>query len=113
MEGQEFDRFATELARTTSRREALRLAGRGTAAGMLALLGLGGASAFAQPGCRREGHPCEGNQRCCPGLVCRVTGPGNARRCAKAKTCKTSGSCSCNKDCCSGYVCKRGCCVRC
>jgi hypothetical protein len=34
------------------------------------------------PACRTGGHPCEGNQDCCEGLVCRVTGPGNAKRCA-------------------------------
>lgn len=31
--------------------------------------------------CRREGHPCEGNQRCCDDLVCMVSGPGEAERC--------------------------------
>jgi hypothetical protein len=58
-----------------------RVAG-GALAGLLALRG---GRAGAQPGCRREGHPCEGNQECCPGLECRVTGPGNAERCAKPR----------------------------
>jgi hypothetical protein len=49
---------------------------------LAAFVALRGGKAGAQPGCRREGHPCEGNQECCPGLECRVTGPGNARRCA-------------------------------
>jgi len=35
----------------------------------------------AQPGCRRAGHPCQGNQHCCGDLVCRRSGPGNAKRC--------------------------------
>jgi hypothetical protein len=35
------------------------------------------------PHCRGEGKPCEGNRECCAGLVCRVTGPGAARRCSR------------------------------
>jgi hypothetical protein len=31
--------------------------------------------------CRGQGHPCEGNQRCCAPFVCVVSGPGNAERC--------------------------------
>lgn len=34
--------------------------------------------------CRDVGHPCEGNQTCCEGLRCTVTGPGAAKRCAAA-----------------------------
>jgi hypothetical protein len=33
-----------------------------------------------QPLCREEGHPCEGSQECCPGLDCKVSGPGRAKR---------------------------------
>jgi hypothetical protein len=33
-------------------------------------------------GCRGAGHPCEGNQVCCPGLTCGQEGPGNAMRCS-------------------------------
>ena len=51
------------------------------------LVGRAGRAA-AQPGCRGEGHPCEGNQEemwgCCAGLYCADKGeasPGNARRC--------------------------------
>ena len=67
-----------------------------------------------QQKCRREGHPCEGNQKCCHGLKCRVTGPGNARRCAKPicppNKCDGS-SCKCDepKDCATG-CCKGGYC---
>ena len=42
--------------------------------------------AAAQPGCRGEGHPCEGHQVCCPPLQCALKGaasPGNARRCVE------------------------------
>jgi hypothetical protein len=31
--------------------------------------------------CRGEGHPCEGNQICCDGLVCSPDGAGQAMRC--------------------------------
>lgn len=34
------------------------------------------------PACRDAGHPCEGNQSCCEGLVCVASGPGSAKRCA-------------------------------
>jgi hypothetical protein len=34
------------------------------------------------PACRGEGHPCEGNQVCCEGLVCGPGGPGAANRCS-------------------------------
>jgi hypothetical protein len=49
------------------------------------LVGRAGGAA-AQPGCRGEGHPCEGTQvdLCCSPLVCSEKGgasPGNARRC--------------------------------
>ena len=65
---------------TISRGRALKtLAGMAVAA----LLPFGASKANAKPKCRGVGHPCEGNQVCCPGLVCRVTGPGNAERCAK------------------------------
>jgi hypothetical protein len=38
-------------------------------------------AAGATPSCRGAGHPCEGNQTCCDGLVCVVSGPGAAHRC--------------------------------
>ena len=38
------------------------------------------------PACREEGHPCEGNQVCCEGLVCEPSGPGAADRCTAART---------------------------
>lgn len=37
--------------------------------------------AAAAKNCRGQGHPCEGNQRCCAPFVCAVSGPGNAERC--------------------------------
>ena len=80
MEGKRFDQFVKLLGTGgVPRRAVLKRAAGGVLAGLLALRG---SRAAAQPGCRQEGHPCEGNQECCPGLVCRVTGPGNATRCA-------------------------------
>ena len=100
MDGQRFDSILRALAVGVSRRRVLvRLAGA-VAGSPLALLGAERAGAQGKPGeggkdkdkdkdkpgggpsCREAGHPCEGNQVCCPGLECRVTGPGNAERCA-------------------------------
>jgi hypothetical protein len=54
-------------------------------------------------GCRGEGHPCEGNQVCCAGLVCPEakgeTPPGNARRCTKAQAAVTTQTEVCTGDC--------------
>src|SRR5215213_1373079 len=105
MEHEYFDRFARALAAGVSRRSVLR---RAAASAMTSPLGLVGINAAAQgnkdkdkdkgkekdkgnqgnqggpgnSGCRGEGHPCEGNQVCCPGLTCGQEGPGNAMRCA-------------------------------
>ena len=77
-----FDDLARGLATgRVTRRRALQVFAAAAAGGVLSLMGIREAS--AQPGCRGEGHPCEGNQECCPDLVCRVTGPGNATRCAR------------------------------
>ena len=87
MHQQRFDEIVTVLGRDAGlprrvllRRVAACLVGGG-------LVGRAGGAA-AQPGCRGEGHPCEGNQEwmwgCCAGLHCSEKGgasPGNARRC--------------------------------
>jgi len=77
MDPTKFDAFAKRLAAGgVSRRGVLR----GLGGALLA--GLGGAGAAgADPACRGEGHPCEGNQDCCAGLVCAASGPGAALRC--------------------------------
>ena len=96
MDPRQFDRFARALAGGGTRRSFVgglgRLAG-GLTGGALALRA--GSQAVAQgnqggdddpPGnsqCREEGHPCEGNQVCCEGLVCVASGPGNAERCTR------------------------------
>jgi hypothetical protein len=92
---------------TMSRRRAL-----GVFAGAAAATLVGAKTAKAQPGCRQEGHPCEGNQECCPGLECRVTGPGNAERCARPvqpppKPKKCHGKCSNDSDCGEGCKCHK------
>jgi hypothetical protein len=82
-----FDEFVKQVsAGREARRTFVKRALGGALAGFVALRG---GRAGAQPGCREEGHPCEGNQECCAGLECRVTGPGNAERCAKPKPKKT------------------------
>ena len=80
MEHKTFEELAKLVASGVPRRTVLKRAVGGALAGLFALRG---GQTLAQPGCRQEGHPCEGNQECCPGLVCRVTGPGNAERCAR------------------------------
>jgi hypothetical protein len=85
MHQQWFDELVTVLAhdaglprRVLLRRVVASLVGGG-------LVGRAGGAA-AQPGCRAEGHPCEGTQvnLCCWPLECSEKGgasPGNARRC--------------------------------
>ena len=82
MDAHRFDELTK--AAGTSRRRALKLLGAGMGAGLLAL---GRRDGYARHesthyGCRPAGQPCEGNQECCPGLECRVTGPGGPVRCA-------------------------------
>jgi hypothetical protein len=57
--------------------------------GGLIVLPLIGEQSRAQPGCRGEDQSCEGNQSCCAGLACRVTGQGKARRCARPQATNT------------------------
>ena len=123
MDSDKFDKLAKALTNDTTRRGVL-----GGLAGILAsVVGAGstearkraqGGKGAKQKKCRNEGHPCEGNQECCAGLVCRVTGPGNAERCAKpicpkpkcncsTCTCKHHGDCA--TGCCKGgYCCPKG-----
>lgn len=55
--------------------------------------------------CRVAGHPCQGKQRCCPGLACTASGQGRARRCTP---CASEGStCVGDADCCGGACCRR------
>lgn len=88
MDSSRFDALARTLAGRPwlSRRRLIeRVAGGSVAAAMVAGIA---ASASAQgngkdkgSSCREAGHPCEGNQVCCEGLVCGPSGPGKASRC--------------------------------
>jgi hypothetical protein len=80
MDADRFDALTKVVGRGATRRRLVR--------GVLASALAGGAGALARrgpveaaPRCRTAGNPCQGNQECCPGLVCRVSGPGKGRRC--------------------------------
>lgn len=80
MDARDFDQFAKAFSVGGSRREVVRALATALTGGALLALFTGRAS--AQPGCRQEGHPCEGNQKCCAGLVC-SPGAGGASRCTR------------------------------
>ena len=81
MDAQRFDALTKALGRGANRRRVLRGLLGGAVAGGAVVTSLPEPAA-AQPGCRREGNTCQGNQVCCPGLVCvQAAGPGNAARC--------------------------------
>jgi hypothetical protein len=75
-----FDQFTRIFALSRSRRTILKTLAGSVFGGALGLAGLGG-GVEAKPTCRDEGHPCEGNQTCCDGLVCVASGRGTAKRC--------------------------------
>jgi hypothetical protein len=102
MELEHLDRIARAMAAGVSRRNMLRRAAGSAMSTPLGLFGISAAAAQGNKnkdkdkgnqgnqgnqggpgnsGCRGEGHPCEGNQVCCPGLTCGQEGPGNALRC--------------------------------
>ena len=127
MDHEHFDRLARAMVAGVSRRSVLRRAAGSAMTSPLALLGISAAAAQGNrdkdkdkdkkdkgnqgnqggpgaSGCRGEGHPCEGNQVCCAGLVCPEakgeTPPGNARRCtAQAQTVVTTQTEVCTADC--------------
>jgi hypothetical protein len=82
MDSGRFDALTKVVGRGTNRRTVLRgLLGSALAGG--AIMRTGSGTVQAVPRCREACHPCEGNQDCCAGLVCRVIGLGNSRRCAR------------------------------
>ena len=93
MSARRFDDAARILASGLPRRRVIGLLARTVAGGAGALVIGAGSRASAQPGCRREGHPCEGNQTCCAGLICAEGGPGAARRCTAGRTTECGGDC--------------------
>jgi hypothetical protein len=75
------DQLSRDLANgTVTRRQALAVLAA-TAVGALIPF----ARAEAVNPCGRGGHPCEGNQDCCPNFVCRRRGPGEAMRCRRRR----------------------------
>jgi hypothetical protein len=130
MEHDHFDRLVRAMAAGVSRRSVLRRAAGSALTSPLGLFGISAAAAQGNSdknkekkdkkekgnqgnqgdeggpgnsGCRGEGHPCEGNQDCCAGLVCPeakgTTPPGNARRCTKAETVVTTQTEVCTDNC--------------
>lgn len=77
MESHRFDNLARSYA--TSRRGFVKTLAGAAFGGLLG--GRLDHGAAAAPACRGAGHPCEGNQICCAGLICVASGPGAALRC--------------------------------
>jgi hypothetical protein len=85
-----FDAIRKTSHSAARRRLVVRVLAGWLGGGLVALTAGSGKRSSAQtiptevkPPCRGEGTPCEGNLECCAGLVCRVTGPGAARRCSR------------------------------
>jgi hypothetical protein len=77
MDADRFDTLAKVMARGATRRRLMRgVLGSTLISGAVALTGRD--PVHAAPRCREAGNPCEGNQYCCPGLVC---GAGYPERC--------------------------------
>src|SRR5215208_143259 len=130
MEHDHFDRIARALAAGVSRRSMLRRAAGSAMSSPLGLFGISAAAAQGNSnkdkdkdkkkdqgnqgeqggpgnsGCREAGHPCEGNQVCCAGLVCPEakgsTPPGNARRCTAASASSAQTVVNANNQVCAG-----------
>jgi hypothetical protein len=111
MDDKRFDDLVKRLCTTRLTRVSMI---RGLAAGTVAALT--GARLASQSGdstvlaaagtCRNLGHPCQGNQDCCAGIeVCKVTGPGNAKRCSDVPDCGGLGELCCDGQCDLGLEC--------
>ena len=89
MDGDRFDGITRTMAEGASRRRVLKILGAAFAGGVGASRAV--TEIAAAPACRGVGHPCEGNQVCCDGLVCTPgAGPGKAARCTVAPTTTTT-----------------------
>jgi hypothetical protein len=78
-EGLSLDELSRGLANDTiTRRRALAVVAASVVGAMIPF-------ARAEAACGRGGHPCEGNQDCCPNFVCSNRGPGTAKRCRRRR----------------------------
>jgi len=114
VDDQKFDALAKGLASgRVSRRTLVRALGGGML-GVLAAAAGRADPAAAQAACRGAGHPCEGTQACCAGLVCQASGPGGALRCTACrpgtKACGAACAACCSDSDCSGATCHTGTC---
>ena len=64
MDQDRFENLTRALATATTRRQALKTLAGGAAGGLLALLGMGEASAA---GCQKTGKKCKAHKECCSG----------------------------------------------
>lgn len=108
MEDQRFDELTKRLCTTRLTRLSVL---RGLAAGAVAVVtgakvGSSRTVSAAAGTCREVGHPCQGNQNCCPNIEsCEVVGPGSAKRCANKTDCGAITQPCCNGDCQAGLEC--------
>jgi hypothetical protein len=120
MDPKKFDKLVSAIGR----REALGIA---LGAAIISVTGVSKVSAKkgkvrAKPACRIQGHPCEGNQQCCPvagqTVLCQpIPGKGVADRCTVANppppppVCTPLGSaCQFATECCGTLLCVNGTC---
>jgi hypothetical protein len=63
-----FDELAKGLARTTTRRQALKKFGVGLTGVALACFGLANRAKADKGGCKKSGAPCKSGSECCSGF---------------------------------------------
>lgn len=118
MDGKRFDALARALGATRSRRHTVLALVGSALAGWLPEAGLAKPHDHrasrrrkrratkakrrhrikAAAACRPAGHPCQGNQTCCPGLICELTEPGAAKRCAPCPAMRQCDGACCGAD---------------
>jgi hypothetical protein len=102
-----FDQLTQFVAASRSRRDIVRVA-IGSALGGLIGLCRRGDEVEAARRCRDEGHPCEGNQACCDGLVCTAGGEGRVRRCRRCPAGQVACGDRCSDGCTESDACGPG-----
>jgi hypothetical protein len=109
-----FDEWTKTLARSTSRRDALKTLAGGTVGGLLALLGVG--EAAADDTCKPAGKKCNKSSQCCPTTVAnaRATCNGTCGFTCNPGYKLCNGSCIPTAECCNctGF-CVNGTCLSC